>query len=421
MALSYFLFFFWLIILSWLLAKIRFVKNAGLGLQVIIALFICKVIAGLFSGWLAHGQPGSDSWFYHRSGLTEYRLLLSNPKEYFANFFYTGYSYGYGGFLNVQNSYWNDLKDNLIIKLLSVFDVFSGGNYYVNVVLYNFTIFFGHIGLYRVFNAMYRQHKLLTAAVVFLLPSVLFYSSAIHKDGLVLALIGVVVFNAWKILEGGRWLPRRIIYIGLSLALVFFFRLFVFMAFVPPLMAWFWAQKKNMQPVKIFLAVYAVLIVLFFSTPYLSPSINLPVYMAKRQADFLLLKGNTTMPMDTLQPTPAGFAKAAPQALQHGLLRPLLTDVKLSKMLLPLSIELVFYELLVVAFFLWRQPGFSFNRPFVFFSLFFGLSLCLIIGYTVPVIGAIVRYRSIYLPFIIAPFALGIDWAKLGTFAGIKK
>ena len=90
-------------------------------------------------------------------------------------------------------------------------------------------------------------------------------------------------------------------------------------------------------------------------------------------------------------------------------------------MLLPLSIELVFYELLVVAFFLWRQPGFSFNRPFVFFSLFFGLSLCLIIGYTVPVIGAIVRYRSIYLPFIIAPFALGIDWAKLGTFAGIKK
>jgi len=398
------------------------VKNAGLAGKIIIALFIAKVAAGLASGWLTHTQPTSDFWFYHRSGLDEYHLLFSNPKEYFANFFYTGYSYGYGGFFNVQNSYWNDLKDNLIIKLVSIFDIFSGGNYYVNVVLYNFVFFFGHIGLYRVFKNVYQQNALLTAAVVFLLPSVLFYSSALHKDGLVLALIGIVVFNVWQSLQEDKWAARRIVYILLPLLSIFLFRFFVFIALVPPLLAWVFAQKKKVSPIKTFTVLYAAATILFFATPYILPSANLPAYMANRQADFFKLeKGNTTIQMDTLQPNLVSFIATAPRALQHGLLRPFVTDIKLSKMLLPLSLELMVYEILVVAFFFFRRQGFSFNHPFILFGLFFGLSLCLIIGYTVPVIGAIVRYRSIYLPFIVAPFILGISWNKLATFAKIKK
>jgi len=373
------------------------------------------------AGWLTHNDLHSDTWNYHNAGLVEYHLLFTNPKEYFTNLFYTGYSYGYHGILQTQNSFWNDLKDNLIIKLVSVLHIFSGGNYYINVVLYNFIIFFGGIGLYRVFKQVYQSNKLLTAVVVFLLPSVLFFGSAIHKDGLVMALIGLVVFNIWQLLLAG-FTFKRVVFIFLPFLLIFFFRNFVAMALLPALAAWIISQKKNIAPYKTFIPVYTAALLLFFTIQYLLPSVNLQAYMVQKQADFFSLeKGNTSIQMDTLQATPASFISIAPKAMEHGLLRPFITDARLSKMLLPLGIELVFYEILVVLFLFFRRQHFTFNHPFIFFSLFFGLSLCLIIGYTVPVIGAIVRYRSIYLPFIIAPFILGTDWDKLITFAKIKK
>lgn len=373
------------------------------------------------AGWLTHNNLHSDTWNYHNGGFVEYQLLFTNPKGYFTNLFYTGYSYGYHGILQTQNSFWNDLKDNLIIKLVSVLHIFSGGNYYINVVLYNFIIFFGGIGLYRVFKQVYQASKLLTVVAVFLLPSVLFFGSTIHKDGLVMALTGVVVFNMWQLLQIG-FTFKRFFFIFLSLLLIFFFRNFVVMALLPALAAWVIAQKKHISPFKTFLPVYAATVLLFFTIQYLLPSVNLQAYMVQKQADFLSLeKGNTSIQMDTLQATPASFISIAPKAIQHGLLRPFITDSRLSKILLPWSVELVFYEILVLLFLFFRRQGFTFKQPFIFFSLSFGLSLCLIIGYTVPVIGAIVRYRSMYLPFIIAPFILGISWDRLAMFIKIKK
>ena len=187
----------------------------------------------MVAGWLTHTDIHSDTWNYHREGLAEYHLLFTNPKEYFTNLFYTGYSYGYDGMLKVQNSYWNDLKTNLIIKLISVFHVFSGGNYYVNVIFYNFIIFFGHIGLYQVFKEVYQSKKMVTVAVVFLLPSVLFFGSTIHKDGLVLALIGVLLFNVWQVLQANALSFKRVLFILLSLLMIFLFRNFVLMALLP--------------------------------------------------------------------------------------------------------------------------------------------------------------------------------------------
>ena len=38
----------------------------------------------------------------------------------------------------------------------------------------------------------------------------------------------------------------------------------------------------------------------------------------------------------------------------------------------------------------------------------------MMIGYSVNILGAIVRYRSIVLPFLIVPMVAKIDWRKIG-------
>jgi hypothetical protein len=45
----------------------------------------------------------------------------------------------------------------------------------------------------------------------------------------------------------------------------------------------------------------------------------------------------------------------------------------------------------------------------------------LIIGYTIPILGAIVRYRSIYFPFLLVPIICLTNWKQLKYFLHIYK
>ena len=191
---AYFLFFIYIILLGWLLTKIRFIKKAGLDSRIIPVLFIIKVITGVVSGWMYSKDLRTDTWMYQADGLKEYELLFSNPKEYFTNLFYTGYDHGYSGVLAGSDSYWNDLKANLMNKFMSVLDIFSFGHYYVNVVLYNFIVFFGSVALYRLFRDIYGDKSKPAVITCFLLPSLLFFSSTVHKDGLVFTALSVFCF-----------------------------------------------------------------------------------------------------------------------------------------------------------------------------------------------------------------------------------
>src|SRR5207248_37361 len=146
-----------LLVCCWSLTRIRFIKNAGIAGKILIAIFLLKVLAGIMNGRISGAMD--DTWIFHADGLKEYYLLFNDPKEYFSNFFRSGYSTGYAGLFKSSQSYWNDLKSNLIIKLLSIFDIFSMGNYYINVIFYNWIVFFGNIALFKVFDQVYQNKK----------------------------------------------------------------------------------------------------------------------------------------------------------------------------------------------------------------------------------------------------------------------
>ena len=93
-------------------------------------------MVGILYGWIGiyYGQFAYmyDTWGFHYAGLEETKLLYNQPAEYFNNFFYSGYENKYGGFLDSENSWWNDLKGNMFTKFLSILNIFSFRNYYIN-------------------------------------------------------------------------------------------------------------------------------------------------------------------------------------------------------------------------------------------------------------------------------------------------
>jgi hypothetical protein len=70
--------------------------------------------------------------------------------------------------------------------------------------------------------------------------------------------------------------------------------------------------------------------------------------------------------------------------------------------------------LFVVAFLFWRSKARPIS-PFLLFCIFFSFSVLFMIGYTVNVLGAVVRYRSIVLTLLVIPMLAQIDWDRVGA------
>ena len=121
-------------------------------------------------------------------------------------------------------------------------------------------------------------------------------------------------------------------------------------------------------------------------------------------------RAGSYMESDLLQPTAASFLAHAPQALVRSLLRPYPWEARNPLLLLPALENLVFLLLLVLAVFFFRRPEIPQLAGFCFV---FSLLLLLVMGWTSPVLGALVRYRVAAQPFLFLGLLMLIDTDRL--------
>ncbi|HRP31611.1 MAG TPA: hypothetical protein PKV73_06955 [Agriterribacter sp.] len=364
--------------------------------------FAAKLLAGIVYGYLyAHVFETSDSWLYFRESLAEYQKLLKQPLAFFTS----GLHFNNAGdfFSSSDDAAWSNAGENLLIKLLAIFNVFSGGNYYVNVVLFNAFSFYGLYRLFLVTAAYSPKNKLLLFGILFFLPSCLYWNSGIDKDGLILFFTGQLIFTANAGIRG------KVTVKGWAIALISFLFIYLFrnvnaVLLLPALAAWWLSAKIVRKPWLVFTGLYGVCILFFFLSAHFRPVFNLPLRLAEKQHQFLALKANTVLPLTPLEPTTASYVRVFPEAVNHVLLRPYISEIKS-----PFHF-MAFMELLLILFViivaikrsgkhLLQQIG----QPYYLFLLFVAISGLLLIGYTVPFPGAIVRYKALYIIFLLLP------------------
>ena len=186
-----------------------------------------------------------------------------------------------------SNSYWNDTRSNLIIKLLSLFDILSRTNYFINSLFYNFLIFFGTVSLYRVFIKEFPTQKFALIVCIFLLPSTIYFSSSIHRDGLIYLCLSMVIYYLYFIMKNRKYPFKNIFICLVYLALILLLRNFIFIILV--------AGNSRMDLCRIQTKIFIFCIFryisfyqyLFFCSVYLPPAFNLPAHVSSRQADFI--------------------------------------------------------------------------------------------------------------------------------------
>ena len=119
--------------------------------------------------------------------------------------------------------------------------------------------------------------------------------------------------------------------------------------------------------------------------------------MAQRQEAFINLTGSSYLPIDQLSGNFTSYIKILPQALNHIFIRPYPWEA-VNLLYVFSFIEIAFFACVVMLAIIkpsYRRKAYL-NDPLMLSMLMVALVNYVLIGYTVPFMGAFIRYRSIF-------------------------
>jgi hypothetical protein len=206
----------------------------------------------------------------------------------------------------------------------------------------------------------------------------------------------------------------------IGLLLILRLRNFIIIIIIPAIIAWLLASSWPKYGLAIFVSLYLIFFIIFFTARYINPRFDFPQAVVNKQAEFIKLKGTTSIPIRQLEPTVLSFLQNTPQAITLSTIRAYPVDFQ-HILSLAAAMEVILLLLLFSLFLIFHKNGVN-SMAFIYFCIFFSFSVLLAIGFSVNNLGAIVRYRSIIIPFRIVPMAAFTEWTKIGRlfFNNIK-
>lgn len=370
--------------------------------------FIIKIIAGCAFGYMyLHTTTGKDTWEYHQASVIEYQRFNSGLEGFSPLLHINSHSIELKGFFSSEDSFWKNLSYDLLISLLTIFNLVSKGSYYINVIFYNFIILWGHYFLFTTLLKFFPAKKSLLFVIIFLFPPLVFWVSGIHKDGLVFTFITITIYFITKFIFEKRvkWLLLALLF----LLLLVLFRSFVGLPLLPFLIAYYFAVNMPKRSVFVYAATIFICLCIFFLSSFGPNFINLPNKIAERQKTYMVLKGGSFMAMPIIDGSIKSYIFILPTALNHVFLRPYLTESN-SFLQLFSALETYFFLLaLCICIFKYSKYFSILKQPIILLLVFFALANYVLIGFTVPFAGAIVRYKTVFEVFLLIPIFLIID------------
>jgi len=474
-----------------------FFRDNSIKRRVFISVFLLKIIAGFFLTWIYTNyypdRQTADIYKYFDDSkiifssvqnhhYTDYFKIMSgirNDNVYFNETYYSKMNHW---FKHYDFGTYND--DHTIIRFNAFVMLFSFQNFNIHTICMCFICFLGLTALFKTFVTYFINKEKLLFAALFLIPSVVFWSSGVLKEGILLFALGFLFYSFFHIFVFKRHILLNIICLILASFLILINKNYLLLAVAPALLCFYCVNKFNIiRPLLFYLGFYIVAFFmgLLFSNLFLED--NLLETFSLKQRDFInvskggifiqndtyfvridpdkkifldtLSKNNfkikpgssymywtnenftdtlytknstdtlkyhlvwdlpiagSTINISRLDPTIFSLLKTAPNALYNSLCKPSVFSAKsFLERFSALENALVLTFLIICVWF----KKHSYNRNLFALFFFTCLIILLLIGYTTPVAGAIVRYKVPIMPFLLMSGILILDEKRLKFF-----
>jgi hypothetical protein len=419
-----------------IISKASFFEIKGIAKPYISAVLILKIGAGYTMAYIySHyytSRKLADIFRYFDDSKVLYDSFFINPKHFAQMFFGidTNEPYLYPYYDKMIS--WDHRYSSIVTRVDAVFRFFSLGYYTVHVVFICFLSLTGLTAIYKVLVVYVERYKKALFVAVFLMPSTLFWASGVLKEAIVVFALGMFVYSFNKLMlnlkststnpfQRGNLLVLhptfkgvgRCLLLVFSLALLSLTKNYVLMAIAPGLLCmWFLRTKQGTKlPIwSVYLMVYIVAVICVFTLP-----IHFAEKLYNKLNDFSALastmNAGSTLHNISYSANVFSIIQSVPVALANVLLRPSVFDMN-NLLAIPAAIEnLLIVIVMFYAFVIGRKRLLS-MPSWWYLCLYFSVALFILIGLTVPVMGSIVRYKIIALPFLMGALVMLIDKRK---------
>lgn len=297
------------LIVGFIIYRHRFFHLPGLPRITTVYLFLLKLLAG-FALWYVYTyyypqREYADIWKYYDDGEIVYSALDQHPSDYFKIIS------GIGIDEHIQHTYFDKMRNwdqkfennlfndsHTIIRYNALMRLISAGNYHTHSLFMSLLAFIGLCALYHWIYPFLWQWKKVVAFILFVSPSLLFWSSGVLKEGILFFSLGMLILHTWKFVDDKK--RYRLFWILLSIWLLAMTKLYM-LAFVLPSLALgiYLVKHPRFAFAKTFAVVaslVSVAVVIHKTVPFMSPF----RIIAGKQNDFLNLARGGTYLMDSL-------------------------------------------------------------------------------------------------------------------------
>ncbi len=310
-------------------------------------------------------------------------------------------------------------ENRTVIRLNALLIFFSFKTYFVHIL---FMCFFSLIGWVLLCNAVFKKSNSappFMALLVMLLPSVLFWSTGVMKEPVLVLGLGVFVSGLLN-----RNIGKQISFLLLGSILILSVKFYVMACLLPAAVAFL--VFKNNHRVLVVIGKYAVILALVavaaFNVQRLIPAVN-PTQMlvnkhtySVKEAAYFNAGSRIEIPALT---DAVSVVKAIPVGIWNVVFRPYLWEGKNIMMLASALENVVVLCILLLCLFSFTRNVIARNEGrgtkqspelnLAFFLLVSSFTYFALIGISTPVLGNIVRYKAPLLPFFLFAFILLAD------------
>lgn len=393
---------------------------------------VVKFLIGLSVYWLYTtyytNRFDADIFKFYDDSAVVFNAIFHRPLDFIKlicsynidnEYFYSNYFINMNNWDSQYNStFFND--SHTIIKINAVIRFFSFGNYHVHTLFFCMMSTTGLFALYKAVMHWFKDKEKPLKYLLFFMPSILFWSSAVLKEPIILLSLGLL-FLSINNLRNGKNIIINLLVLTLSLYSLFLIKFYVFVSLVSIIIPFIFSLNTSFKKLFIY---YGLSLLIFFtialSVKHISPSLDFINILAKKQEIFIRMteftRAGSFFEIQKLDPNVISVVKAVPKGVINCFVRPLPWNIS-SKIQILALVENIF----ILLFFLFSIYHAYYHKTLkkirsyklLFACLFFTIILFAIIGISTPVAGALVRYKVPALPFLIMLLLLLIDVKKI--------
>ena len=408
---------------TWGVIRWKFFNLQGVSRKLIVFAFALKIFAGIvltlyYNQNMERSQ--SDTFRYFDDSEQLHKALSDSPEKYFKMMLFSDDSQELMPYLNKMDNWFPAQRTTLyndnrtVIRLNAFMRLVSFGNYYTHLLFFSVMAFYGLTFIYKAFHKYFAGKKKILFCIIFLTPSLLFWSSGILKEAPLLLTFGILLNILNKIFNKKVYWLHYLILIFCTLFL-FHLKFYVGLFLVPAVTGYLWIIRPGgPNPI---IKVFLNFLIYFAATiawHYQNWNWSLLTVLKWKRQDFLGLakieNAKSLIETGNLEDNPTSFLLNAPLGLWNCISRPYIWEVY-SLAVLPNAIEnIIIFIFIIVCVLFGKRSNF---KTIGYFFIMYALVVMTIIGMVTPIIGSLVRYKIPALPLLLMFFLLFLDVDKL--------